>query len=680
MKGTNSLCNSFGDCGADYNIVGEFSSRGYNRYCESGGNIGSQCKSEDEQNLKNKNFDLEFSDFTNAGKGLFTGKNTITSEQVQEVLGADSVSIDGLTRYFTDRSTGVIIIKIINPFSWALSVYNFVDIFGVYSIPFMWALPLFVVVDALVGVVSGEKRDVGFSCNAWTPPIGGNNCWKCSAAINKDINGDSCDPSLGTCGLLPADKSGNVIEGYKCEPNMCASLGSFCQFEADTETGSNCFAEQELAISDPWIKVKKDLTTFQCEVGSCNIEIIEGGNRPDNGFKVNGKIKPRTDVNITLETFDPATGNSMLTKECKYGEGVFSIIENFGSEELSTQHRLDLSPKDLVSGEINKFYVICTNRNQITTEVPYVIELEVGSEHDSSKPIINSILPETGLIPFNVSEIDVNINVYDSGGLDMNGCRFTDKRDDVFENMGTMECSRSGASQSYYDCSASVDINETTKLWFMCEDENGNRQDNVYPSEGFSLRQTDELRIDNIECPHFGSSLCQGTIYETPLNIKLRTAGGVDGSASCSWKLNDNPSQVFFSDFSSDLLNVEHNQGNINLFDGLNDFEFVCRDSVGNTVIKHVSFNFERDEQAPKVIRVYQEGNVLSLLVNEFSSCIYTKNDNLDSIDVQTFEMEKDSNGKTHRLIVDKEGYFNIVCKDNFENSFKPLRVYLIKE
>jgi len=755
----NNLCNTLGDCGAKYNLAGEYSSIGTVR-------SGSKC-------VPNKHTSgapgsvpcynnppagyFDFNKIMNAGKGLFMGETSAsqldsTGSLSGRQLIAMTLNVFGNEKYLQGVDVG----KMYTSGTWnmlgnvllssvggvvagvAVGVYIagtaatsiFAKIGGIIGLS---AGPFGFIIGALIGALIGyliykvlpklldcpktDKKTVSFSCSTWKPPKGGDDCDKCSKKISEG-------------GLLPDYKFSNE-DSYVCTENLCKSLGTWCEYDYTTY---NCLKVDPQDLFPPSISVDKSITKYYCnkelpgDITQCNEDANQGINivtesGREKGAEIKGEIIDIYEAGINKKT--PIVTLGIKTNEasiCRYdlsNKPYDEMSYGFSSEDSentrNTQHNITLPNNALAitdsCGEYN-LYVQCEdfkgNKGNLLEGQSYVIKFKVAKQPDISPVIIdeNKINPLSGsYVKYGDKDKNIEIQLDEPAQ-----CRWDNKPNINYDEMKN-EFSCTGATISQTQETAQADLTQEdlegetdaemcdpavkltcetkltnitageNKFYFKCEDIDGNKNTQDWPQigiqKGYALYgSSGNLTISETNCIHNlpnGETKTEcGDIYAFNYTLRLRTDGGMDGTAECKYGFNTAANNDFFSTGKKEHTQLFAPEGG--LPEGSQTVNVECIDKAGNFVSKTITNFIKADRTSPKMERIYLDGSYLTLETNEKATCKF--------VNVLKFDYDKASemasaNGLAHKAVADKD-YYKIGCKDIFGNSMAPVSVTIL--
>ena len=205
-------------------------------------------------------------------------------------------------------------------------------------------------------------------------------------------------------------------------------------------------------------------------------------------------------------------------------------------------------------------------------------------------------------------------------------------------------------------------------MWFRGADEDGNKAQDSLPRDGLKVKKSEELLISDIKCIGQSSDKCEGTLFDKEIKIELNTLGGVDGTSGCTWNRGEGEVEFFEGQGTS-----VHTQPGYNLKKGENRITIKCYDKAGNTAMKNLVFNYEKDEKSPKILKIYRDSGKLAVNTDEISTCKYSLN---QTFDFGTENKLDSGNNLEHYLAADNN-YYKIGCMDRFGNVVGPFSVYI---
>ena len=625
LKSTNFYCMMQGDCGASPNIANEFSEEGYSRLCRtgmpSGNKIKPKCIAQFTENLWHKYYD-EFT-FKYKGRGLDLGSVDAENYQTEAILGLISPFLGGiglasyvLVKLWDDEKDAIIAGAVAGA------------VIGTMIFPGVGT-----VIGAMIGAVISasiaellEKQtieELEIKCKPWDIPDGGEDCWKCSAAVSKG-------------GLLP-DKNGEILENYMCQPYTCDTLGKLCKHLPDALEGPTCIAQECHDINPPIIipyKIVLGTGNLKCctdesEQKDCNpIDCTINDKGANIGYDISQDVNEFKTFTFGIETVDES-GNPLYTT-CAYsddpvttiseeGELVsgMSLMDGLSDGKSSTHHNITIPAGHLASlGESQAaFYLRCKTADiegcgeGVESPVDYIIKFKIHTGPDTTTPIIEYIEPEPAYLAYDKNEKDVTVRVnevltWNSVLQSTGGCRWSDQNIayDLMSPDNNLLCSDPGIYQQQ-ECSVKLtELKQGTNMvYFACSDPAGN---NMTQSYQYTLIRTSSLNITSfqpvsIDCIYGSIIDC----YTNNLSLKAETVGGAEsGKASCTWSNRcDTCTGIPF--FKTD--STMHEQPNLQFF-VTQDYTYytTCTDIAENEARSSLTFKINVDNDAPKIVGI----------------------------------------------------------------------------
>lgn len=642
-EGVASWCAVQGDCGAKYNLAGEYSDDGFYIQRDSeyaGGNQGENeniyvgfdegcdyqdfvdgtCKSKGTCNEDPKpNERCEFiedvtGDWVSKQKnnyGVYGGLLGF-SQAMGDVLASDEDYglVSDLAAGLIGTGAGIAVFVTLAE-SLAVSGSLLGSIFFpavTYTliIPGIgWIIAGAVLVVAVTAYIlgGGETMTVTISsvCEPWVAPPGGDNCELCQIPVSEK-------------GLAIDDGNGNILPGYECNEYKCSSLGSQCEFVGDGTSNPLCIAKAAGDTNSPYIQAYKvDVSSEMEAEGLADTEDYTEDDTPDYDFTPNGGLKilepvlPYRPIEIGIQTDEPSQCRIQVDGEPPEGFGAdaFNSLSNLFTPDFAYEHNMTWTLT--APSTAYTFYVRCWDMWDDTSnynEKNFQIDLETSAGEDFMPPSIEATSVANGaFIAAGVTETAVSVFTNEV----VNACKWSSIDQDYSLMENTMVCSAppTGATSLFdYECDAALPVSEgTNSYYFACEDVVGNANvDNTL----FTLIGTDPLLIDY--------AIPTGTIYTDYTELEVRTSEGAeDGNAVCSF--ND----VEFYQTGTSL----HSQSLRDLSLGDYAYDILCTDVAGNTNSTIISFTADVDLTAPSLISVYKSGNKVYFSLDEETTCEY---------------------------------------------------------
>jgi len=507
--------------------------------------------------------------------------------------------------------------------------------------PLCAALVIFMAILKFAGVGDVKEKKYIYECKPWVPPR----------------NGD-CE----SCGI---DDLSDGSSEFPCNEYSCESLGQNCQYEIETEspTGGLCISTdsndaQAPRVIDEWDEVlsagfrtssfSSDGFTLEKEGDS---ECIDQFESVSFGFKLDeyGRCSVSGEPK---ENFEEMGRFGLLSRDQKYTFNSLDFVD-LGFEGLSVEERNDIS-----------LYFACEDvMGNNDPHNPFVVDLCV-IPRDLTPPRITT--PTTSFnLPFNASSHEVIFYT-----TEPSECRW-DYEDKSYSEMGNnFECVmdlflRNGG---LFECKGEVPMNsDSANIAIRCIDHpewvgterEDERNENVQ-GVGIVLTKSSSALVINSLSP--GNEIIVSGMEITPVTIEASTSGGFDGSAQCSYSI-DNSGEVLFESTGG----TEHGQLLSSMSEGTYELGVNCVDEAGNTAETNSTFSIEVKSTIPKVGRVYSSSGILYVVTNEKAECSYSTNScGFDVVDGESFD--SNSAKTTHFTNFDDEETYYVKCKDEFGN------------
>ncbi len=688
--GQNVLCRAQGDCGADYNLAGKWSGKGFVRSCE----VSSQIKDDyDEGDAE------EVSDY-----GIYYGDDHV-EELIKNCLEElpDPAGKTGNDKYFFEEfinyknnlfvklppgaeelsfwrdrglwtttipvallgtavaiALGVAVAIAIQAGSWIV-LANLVEIAAVIPV-WGWVVAAALVIAAAISFATSDSdsQTVDINCKSWQPPTKSVNCHLCNEKGKISYLDESGNPTTKDIDLTAEGK-------HECTEYLCKSLGQGCEFFPDTEEGPKCLGLCESKdggkpdVLSPSIKVLKDLS--ELNVGKCRVHsspvsgdekdcVSENAKEGQSGGYDVKFVKENTDVTIGVETTELATCRWDWEAKGKYEE----LEKSFDQASAAMRHTITLEAgKDLMPKDKKRMYVRCMDICENDNKAFFTINLEVSDMIDLGAPAFNGIEPIDGSpVKYDTDKITAKLKLNEGAT-----CRWS-RTNDPYDTM-----------QHEFNCRASYlkgcdfildGLNVSANAFFIrCQDKDGNINKDAIPNNnGYNLIRSSPLNITSVSCINSFGNEC-GVIYDKNFTLEINTiGGGFNGKAICFARSSNGLEYEFFETDSS-----IHRQVIGPRITGDYTEKIRCRDDVGNEILREVSFKMVSDEVAPKILKISSEAGKINILTDEPSSCKYADNSSFIYDEMNQFETTGDL---SHSTSVNEKNYVYVKCVDRFNH------------
>ena len=560
VQGMADVCKFMGDCGADFNILGEFSHEGFS--VTGAGRRGPPTTISDAQ----KQLWDKYGVFGGL-KGLYNKIADLIDDILEHGTSGEEEVEKDLER---------------------------LNQYGMYAIMATVAVVMFIglsVLTAGIGIVvialiwyffmSGDSKTyhVKTTCTPWQPPQGGDDCDKCLDQKKVDELGfyDTCTE-------------------YKCK-----SLGLNCEFiseNAGTERVS-CFNANPNDVNSPIISPWEEALTTGFSISLIN-----------QGYEIKPEVPYYSKIEFGIKTNELA--------QCKIAQGHTESYESmssyFGDSFYQMEHNITINPQ--VGGEIYDYYVRCKDGSGNSNIAEYVIRFVTEDEPDKTAPIVEGTsIDDYGYIESDVNETGFVLYVNEPANCKWS---FTDQKYDTMENV--LYCQNEPTNALGYDAYACITTLNLTKglntYYFRCEDKseflNQNQQ-----SYAFHLTGTEDLVIAS-QSPE---GTLYDTVSPT---LAVTTANGAEGGKAICYFSDDVAIDVWLWPTFYETDSTYHSQPLLNLAKGNYDYYVRCKDVAANEANTTISFTIDKDVKPPEIEQLYIDSVALHIILDEQGTCEYS--------------------------------------------------------
>jgi len=431
---------------------------------------------------------------------------------------------------------------------------------------------------------------VDFKCYAWQPPSGGADCKKCGS-----------------------DK-------LPCSKYSCASLGQSCKLINEGNPQVECI---DSAPDDAGSPVISPLYST----------ITQGYNYTNvsaNGFKITSKqdcLRAYTPVEFGITTNEPAQCKFDVNHTARFED----MADDFGNNLYLRNQTATINIPSLESLGISGFdpnrradynlYIRCQDANGNKNVKEYNINFCVEPGDDITAPAITSRVPEFEFVKFGATNL--NASVYAAEPVE---CRW-DENDVDYDIMKNNFVCNTGYEQTDFNgwkCDTTLPVVKNESIlnvrckdqpWFAITNESSRNKNTE--SYKFKIKKSpSKLRIDSI-APDNNTIIYSG-VKPMTVEVVAKTAGGVDGTATCYY-IFENNTILFYDTIEKSTHRNIFNQ----FFPGDFSLPIKCSDKAGNEAQKTTKFRLRIDTTAPEVTRVYEQAGSLVVITNENSECSY---------------------------------------------------------
>jgi hypothetical protein len=621
----NSFCASLGDCGGYVNIEGKYTDEGYTL-------SGSpKLPGEDiNEYVKFANILLWPNQIVDAGAfvaspSYLSGIGPLAGEGPDPGWNLDAAG--AVTATAAVVVIVLTILEVIGPIGWIIGI-------GLAVLTWLFG----------EGEVCKEI-DIVYSCDAWQPPVGGDDCEKC--------NGDDQKP---------------------CTPYRCKSLGKACEFINEGTTEELCIASIDDKRPPEIIPLYTNLT-----------ENLVYENIQTNGFeirntnRVDGCLEASNLATFGIQTpdehsvckFDLSRGTEFSEKPQYLGDVNYLIKNHTHSMILPNPSLLAYTyniPTEFILeryGDLEMFIECQDNYGNNNGENEYLIKFCIKEGPDHTAPYIRFAEPASeDYLKYGDSDVDVKLWIDESAE-----CKYTEIDSSVtYDNMeNNMSCKTRWTEYEFprgYPCEFSLtNITNDKSVWVRCKDKpwlpdsNESRKVNSASTEYIVKVSDSELEIEDMS-PDNGESVVFG-VNPASLELKLKTSGGAqDGKAICQWS---EVGEGWRSPFGVEPA-IYHISSELPLYAGDYSFDYSCIDVAGNTAESSSSFEIEFDETGPRIVRIYFDGG-LKVVTKEDAECRYSfeRAINWNNLTIMS------GNGFEHIANWELKTYY-VQCEDEFNN------------
>jgi hypothetical protein len=489
----------------------------------------------------------------------------------------------------------------------------------------------------ILGIGKTKEKTVRFRCLPWQAPIGGQDCEKCNNAERP------------------------------CSKYRCQSLGQACKFLNEGTGNELCMASKNDG-KPPVISVLEEALSE-----GYKYEMVEGGFKIVNKDSEDGCILAFTPLSFGIKTDEASQCKYDVVHTTKFDE----MSEWFGDNLYKFNHSMQMSLPSVesIAEQFNvttehveekygnlKLLMRCSDDWGNFNIKEYLIQVCVKPGPDITPPLIMKMVPENGAyLSFGQIEQDVTIYLNEPSE-----CKY-DLQDKEYEQMkNSFSCKVNLQEQTVWGWPCLTTLADLmageNKIYIRCKDQpwlagenesarNANQQSYVLELKG----SESELEIESV----VPEGVVLGGDEPLSVNLELRTSGGAEqGKSSCYYQWAGN--WILFLDTFSAI----HKQQGLNLYGGSYKIPVKCEDIAGNIAENETDFEIKVDKSSPRVIRVYNEGN-LKIITNEDAKCAYTFN-TCNFVWENATEMS--GLQREHTASWEKGRTYYIKCKDLWDN------------
>ncbi len=459
-----------------------------------------------------------------------------------------------------------------------------------------------------IGSGSGGS-EVSFSCRPWRPPkIGGivGGCEKCNE-----------DP----------DKP--------CTQYRCSSIGRTCIILNDNLENPVCVQSVDDKQAPDIFKGKiENHYSFENPIPNEEID-IEYEERSDRC------VPEFTTIQFSLKTNEYAQCKWDFEEKDSYDE--MSEYFNEG-EDFAKEHELNFSMPSIWTfeneGELlgdlktwfanTKIHVRCQDHHANGRD--YIVNLCVNSAPDIDVPEILNYNPESGSY-FAYGENEKDLTIYLNEPAE---CKYSNDPEIDYDSMSnSMDCKtklndwKTYGKEIGWPCSTTLTglIEDENIFYIKCKDKPWvktqaditkyeERNVNTDDFEYILYNSESKLKIESV------SPQNEITVRTAPVSVDLEviTSGGMDNGKSICYYSKRKDSLGF--QLGAENSNIHSTTLSI-LEEGEKIIWIKCEDEAGNIDSENSTLNIKFDNEAPIIVRAFQEGGNLKLITNEEAKCYY---------------------------------------------------------
>jgi hypothetical protein len=447
-----------------------------------------------------------------------------------------------------------------------------------------------------------------------------------------------------------------------CSENRCRSLGSNCRYYTDLGEPGTCASISDTwqAIIDPWQEILTEGNRYD-SVGDSGLRIK--GNQDE------GAVKSWEPLIFGITTDKEAICNIDLV----HTEDYYSM--SYEMQRLDETHHFvmlsQFGEQETLPMEVgnNELYIRCMNFAGETNEAEYGVQFILSDEPDLTPPMIKTYEPENGGY-IKMGENSTEFTIYLS---EPSQCKINNGFDSEFESMEKdMTCITNPAFGVFgeWPCYTVLDdlINPENNYFIKCLDKpngiEGEVQKMLSQTYTYDLYRCSEgLEIVSLS----PQDLEITTTASAEIVLDVETSGCVNGGeARCYYDFG--AGEILFLETDS----INHQQVFNSLDNGEHEFKIYCEDSAGNNATATTNITVELDNSPPRLVRIYNNDNVLHLRTDEPARCALSENvtedcnleigSNLPLLELNTFNVNPSS--KYYLRCEDDLGNQNTLCQE----------------
>ncbi len=626
-------CKSFGDCGANLNIVGERTTDGL--VLSGRGREGPPSGEPSEEAWADWSQYGVFGGMVDLLENLLKAIEDLGIEAPKGLFGMGGLGEALIAGVATAAVLTVLAVAFPATIGTALGSLGVVGSLGTIAGLSVTVVGLVIVVIVVIivylifGGAKVKEYHVIIDCKPWQAPVGGKNCEQCLD-----------------------QKKVDTLEFYDtCTEYKCKSLGQNCQFipeNAGTERVA-CYNSNPNDVNSPKIEPWPEALTQ-----GFNINTI------DQGYEITPEVPYYEKIEFGIKTNELSQCKISQEHKGSYEEMTFY----FGDSFYQREHNITINPQ--VGGQTFEYFVRCRDGSGNANAAEYAIRFTTTKEPDKTAPRIEGTsIKDYGYVLVSVKETGFAAYINEPADCKWS---FTDQKYDAMDNV--FYCQDEPTNALGYDTYACYAILNLTAqgintYYFRCQDRSEFKNQN-HQSYAFHLTSTNELKIT--------SQSPEGTLLDTvsPTLSVTTEAGAEDGKAKCYYTDDKTRDARLWPEFYETSSTI-HSQPLLNLKQGEHNYGVTCKDAASNEANTTISFKIDKDVKPPKLEYIYIDTVALHLVLDEPSTCEYNN---------ATFNYGEGINmqgaGTDHNTASVGEQYYYINCEDAYLNHWdSPIIVYL---
>ncbi|MBT5215606.1 hypothetical protein HOM13_02615 [Candidatus Woesearchaeota archaeon] len=612
-------CQMFGDCGADVNVIEEYSGKGISVKWKGTGK-GAHPKTLPDSRIE---------EWKNA-EGIFGGLKSL-NEYKGDLLTTNLDTILGTAAFV---GTAILTTMAAMIYGGAVTLTSALGSSALASmltalVSTGWGIFAVVVILVLVAVFGSEIGDflvkglwgmqtesktITVTCNSFTAPSGGDDCEKC----NEDVRYD-----------------GEVYSNpVACGEYRCKSLGTSCGLINEGTPFQACVNEYPNDPTPPyitpWENIISEPYTFQ---------------QTSNGFVIDQEVSYNDKFNFGIELNEPA----QCRYDVQYGTTYEEMDTVFGEYQFSKQKNIT---GYFIGGTTYEYYVRCEDLAGNSNEIDYLIKFTTSNEPDIQPPqILSTSILSGAYLKQGTNETRLDLTLSEP----VSTCWWNKNFDADLEQVNVNQTFVCGQSDECMGILSGIESGAGVEnlFYLRCEDLAGNRR---VSGDEFVLMGSSELEIISLEPEN-------GTHYTPTFDLRVVTSNGADnGNAVCYYN-----GVEFFNTGGSTHVQQQNRTA------GTYEYVIFCEDVAQNEAEEVMSLTIDVDSYPPSVENLYSQNGNLYLITDEPSTCEYSVENEYFSIG-DGFEMSGVM-VKEHSLAFVEDVYY-IKCYDAFMNVGDTITVY----